>query len=268
MNSTGSDQACGMEHAGPAEREPANSTEHAYGFHGPVVGAQADRSTGIGRDALPDSSGIKRKALELGADIVGVCRLNPQWLRETSSLRNGRGIVDLPWVVVIGVAMYAEMFRTSPSPAIRQETRRGYRRMKEIACGLGEYFGELGHRAFAVGNGEALSIPLAIDAGTGQLGRNSMLITPEYGPCLRICKVFTDIPLNPDTKPTSVLAERCENCTACSEACPANAIEPGRKPSRDRWRLDTGLCGRYWREANRECAACISACPATWQGSG
>jgi len=44
-------------------------------------------------------------------------------------------------------------------------------------------------------NDTALSIPLAIDAGLGELGRNGLLITAEYGYCIRLCKIFTNLPL-------------------------------------------------------------------------
>ena len=63
-----------------------------------------------------------------------------------------------------------------------------------------------------MGNDTALSIPLAIDAGLGELGRNGLLITPEYGACVRLCKVFTDLPLEADRPVEFGLAEICQRC--------------------------------------------------------
>ena len=63
---------------------------------------------------------------------------------------------------------------------------------------LAEFIRILGYKAIPMGNDTSLSIPLAIDAGLGELGRHGLLITPEYGPCVRLCKVFTDLPLEPD----------------------------------------------------------------------
>ena len=40
--------------------------------------------------------------------------------------------------------------------------------------------------------------PLAIMAGLGELSRIGILITPEFGPRVRLCKVFTDLPLQAD----------------------------------------------------------------------
>ena len=43
-----------------------------------------------------------------------------------------------------------------------------------------------------------ITIPMAVDAGLGELGRNGLLLTEKYGPRVRLCKVFTDLPLEPD----------------------------------------------------------------------
>lgn len=43
-------------------------------------------------------------------------------------------------------------------------------------------------------NDISLSIPLAIEAGLGELGRNGLLITKDFGPCVRLCKIFTTCP--------------------------------------------------------------------------
>lgn len=47
-------------------------------------------------------------------------------------------------------------------------------------------------------NDTALAIPYAIKAGLGEYGRHGLLITPEYGPRVRIGKIFTDMPLAHD----------------------------------------------------------------------
>ena len=43
------------------------------------------------------------------------------------------------------------------------------------------------------------SIPIAIDAGLGELGRNGLLVTPKYGPRVRLAKILTNMPLVPDS---------------------------------------------------------------------
>jgi len=121
-------------------------------------------------------------------------------------------------------------------------------------------------------NDTALSIPLAIDAGLGELGRNGLLITPEYGPCVRICKVFTDLPLEAD-KPREIgIANFCRRCNLCAEACEVEAIQkepepsyrvlcPSNNPGVLKWAVDVDKCFSFWIENGMDCSTCISACP-------
>ncbi len=123
-----------------------------------------------------------------------------------------------------------------------------------------------------MGNDTALSIPLAIDAGLGQLGRNGLLITPEYGACVRLCKVFTDMPLVPDRPLDFGLTEFCRTCDKCSQACEAGAISTDPEPSFDvacpsnnsgikRWAVNADRCYEFWAENTAACSNCIAACP-------
>jgi len=91
---------------------------------------------------------------------------------------------------------------------------------------LAEAIRMMGYNAIPCKNGTALSIPLAIDAGLGQLGRNGLLITPKYGPAVRIGKVLTDMPLVPDRPIDFGVTEFCQSCKKCAEHCP-----PGPSPS-------------------------------------
>ena len=74
-----------------------------------------------------------------------------------------------------------------------------YSRMSLCGAMLAHFIRGLGYRAVPMGNDTALSVPLAIDAGLGELSRMGTLITPEYGPRVRLHKVFTDLPLAPDS---------------------------------------------------------------------
>jgi epoxyqueuosine reductase len=65
--------------------------------------------------------------------------------------------------------------------------------------------------------------PYAAAAGLGQLGRNGMLLTPEFGPRLRFVFVLTDAVL--DETPRYQGPNLClKDCTRCSEACPVCAL--------------------------------------------
>ncbi len=61
---------------------------------------------------------------------------------------------------------------------------------------------------------------IALRAGTGWIGRNNMLVHPEYGSRIRIATVLTDIPLKTDTPAEG----GCGECRKCISVCPVSAI--------------------------------------------
>ncbi|UCF10188.1 MAG: reductive dehalogenase [Candidatus Bipolaricaulota bacterium] len=221
------------------------------------------------------STEVKRAASDFGADLVGICRVDPRWLY--SHDRSGDP-VRIPetarFAIVMGIAMDREAVLTSPAYASAAATGVGYSRMAfAIAC-MAQFLRNLRYEAIPMGNDTALSIPLAIDAGLGALGRNGLLVTPELGSCLRLCKVFTDLPLEPDRPIDFGLQESCRNCTRCAEACEGEAISASREPSYDaacasnspgviRWAVDADRCYDFWIRNTAACSNCIAACPYT-----
>lgn len=101
-------------------------------------------------------------------------------------------------------------------------------------------------------------------AGLGWIGKNCLLITPEYGPRVRLATVLTDAPLEAG-KP---IPDGCGECRRCVEACPVNAItgrpfNPGE--ARD-LRLRAHLCHDYSERRERLigeglCGLCVYVCP-------
>ncbi len=101
-------------------------------------------------------------------------------------------------------------------------------------------------------------------AGLGWIGKNCLLITPEYGPRVRLATVLTDAPLEAG-KP---IPDGCGECRRCVEACPVNAIT-GRpfnpREARD-LRLRAHLCNDYSEKRGRLigeglCGLCVYVCP-------
>jgi len=66
---------------------------------------------------------------------------------------------------------------------------------------------------------------LAVEAGLGWIGRNGMLIDPEIGSWHFIGVLLTSLE---NDIPTTEVADRCGECTACVTACPTEAIRPDR----------------------------------------
>jgi len=217
---------------------------------------------------------ISEVAKRFGASLVGITRLDPRWLY--SNERSGNPVI-LPekavWAIVMAVEMDRELLSTSPAFSAAAESGRGYSKMAALGGAVGEYLRLLGYYARSCGNDTALSIPLAMDAGLGVMGRNGLLLTREFGPRVRICKVITDLELvqSPNDYPSS--EEVCSGCTLCAEACEAEALSSSESPTWDiltesnnpgvlRWQFNPEKCFDFWLEIGRDCSNCIAACPA------
>ncbi len=216
---------------------------------------------------------IKKVAELYGAYKVGVTRVNTNWLY--SKNMDGESI-EIPeeckFAIVMSVKMDGDVIQTSPSFTAAIVTGLAYSQMALLVACMAEFIRNLGYTAIPMGNDTALSIPLAIDAGLGELGRNGLLITPEYGPCVRICKLFTDMPLECDKPIDFGVTDFCKNCKKCAEACEAEAIQTTEKPSFHlacpsnnsgilRWAVNHDKCYNFWIENGVECSNCIVACP-------
>jgi len=68
--------------------------------------------------------------------------------------------------------------------------------------------------------------PFAASAGLGFVGKNGFLISEKFGPRQRFAFVLSSAELKPDTP----ISGRCpENCRACIDACPVNALTEDKK---------------------------------------
>jgi len=61
----------------------------------------------------------------------------------------------------------------------------------------------------------------AVSAGLGRVGKNSLLIIPQYGPNVYLSMMITDAPLEPDDPCDG---DPCADCNLCIEACPTGAL--------------------------------------------
>ncbi|HZK40171.1 MAG TPA: reductive dehalogenase [Atribacterota bacterium] len=231
---------------------------------------------------------VKDAATFYGSDLVGVTELDKRWVYDRNIYKPFKfGDVEHPIeteegfiipnsvnkVVVIAIKMNKEFILESPDVANFTATEFGYSKMGFLAISLSEFIRALGYNAIPCMNDTALSIPLAISAGLGQLGRNGLLMTPEYGACIRLCKVLTDMPLNIDKPIDFGLTEFCKQCLACARTCPADAISfedrtftgvcESNNSGVEKWYVDTVKCLRFWQTNGAACSNCIATCPFT-----
>jgi len=225
------------------------------------------------RDIEKMSIDIKKIASYYGAYQVGITSIDENWIYAKDMNNTDINIPkECKFAVVMTVKMDGSAIKTSPSYKACTATGLAYSQMAFLVSCMAEFIRNLGFKAIPMGNDTALSIPLAIDAGIGELGRNGLLITPEYGPCIRICKVFTDLPLKTDNPITFGVSSYCRNCKKCVEACEADAIQTDDEPSFKtacpsnrqgvlRWAVNQDKCYKFWIENGGECSNCIASCP-------
>jgi len=247
------------------------------------------------------SKKVKQMARMYGADMTGIGLINRKWIYETTCrnipepgkpktkpivFRNVVHPVESEAELVIPESVkYAIMFvvamphaSTQLGPSTTQtmgSADMGYGRMGLTAVALAEAIRSMGYNAIPSMNGTGLSVPMAIDAGLGQLGRMGYMITPWFGPHVRIAKVLTDMPLVTDFPIDFGVTEYCTSCGICAKECPSGAISPDRErtfipsastgnPGALKWYTNGKECLRWWIESGSAgCAKCMSVCPYT-----
>jgi reductive dehalogenase len=239
-------------------------------------------------DPAEMSETVKDVGLFLGAGLVGITELDERWLYRPGWERYGHKTLDIDaklpesikYAVVMAIETNYETVKHAPTAKASAAAGLGYSKMAALSHSMAKFIGALGHTAIACGNDTALSVPLGVDAGLGQLGRFGALITPEFGPRIRLCKVLTDLPLVP-TKPIDFgVTEFCDLCRKCAEHCPAQAIlygprthkarTPSTNPGLLKWPFDGEKCFRYWWQNGSknevgmyhvDCYQCVNVCP-------
>ncbi len=228
-------------------------------------------------DPVLNSKIVKRAAFHFQASLVGICELDRRFLYSHSYHLVTRKHVPLEipenfkYAIILAFEEDYDMIRTSPCFLAEATVGLAYSRMAFTAGSLAQFIRGLGYKAIPAGNDTALSIPMAIKAGLGELGRHGLLITKQYGPRVRIAKVFTDFPLEPDEPITFGVKEFCENCQKCAEHCPGQAIMYGDQTSRAvnestnsgvmKWPIDAEKCIRFWAKNKGSCTTCRRVCP-------
>lgn len=137
---------------------------------------------------------------------------------------------------IISIAM-AYPTRMKDAPRSTKEERRGIfarvswgmdyhdvlrDRLQKIAVFLKERVPDVTFKIM-VDTGELSDRAVAERAGIGFSGKNTSIITPEFGSFVYLGELITNIPFIPDTP----LEESCGDCRICLDACPTEALVEG-----------------------------------------
>jgi epoxyqueuosine reductase len=244
------------------------------------------------------STAVRRLAVALGFDGVGITSadtLDPapvqEWLARghaagmswlsTSRCDPSRVLAGARSIISVALSYHHPGPRTARGPAdgphgvvARYARGRDYHdvlklRLQALAARLKARFPEARYRA-AVDTAPLLEKALAVRAGLGWMGKNTLLIRPPHGSWIVLGELLTDLELAPDD---TEVPDRCGACVRCLEACPTGALVAP-------YRLDARRCIAYLTIENRGsiprelrpqvgdrvfgCDACQEACP--WNG--
>lgn len=225
-------------------------------------------------DQAKTSELVKQYARHIGADMVGICRVDPLWIYSHKGeihYQNwqewGQEIENLPpYAVVMLTEMSWDHVSAAPHTPTLAESANDYGKGAYLSTVLGRWFAHMGYQGVAQHsrNYDTLLVPLAVDAGLGEMGRHGYLIAPTFGARVRIFATLTDMPLQVDQPISIGVDEFCEKCKKCAESCPSKSIPLDAKTVSNgikRWKLNAETCFEYWAKVGTDCSICMAVCP-------
>ena len=217
------------------------------------------------------SENIKEIALQLGASLAGIA--NADAVLQTPSHRGRRKLQQrFRYTSIVVMALV----HPASDPELDWWTGRGgtpgNRKIQRISKSLQVWL-KREHAMISrmipyhVEKGGIFLKEASVAAGLGIIGRNNLLITPQYGACTRLGALSLKSEIPPD-KP--IRFNPCEKCSApCLAACPQNAFEQGtynRHACEHQMRRDEADRKNISRRGKTRsviayCRACEWACP-------
>lgn len=239
---------------------------------------------------------IQQHALTLGIDKIGFASAEPfdhleENLVQQKQANHTSGfehpnikeriypdlIFDNPQsLIAICLAYPSQIINPHPSQA---ENRRGSfaraswgidyhdilnQRMEALIDYLKDLFPD-NHFKAMVDTGELIDVAVAERAGIGFIGRNGLIITPEFGSFVYLGEIITDIPF----KPSQRIPNGCGDCDRCIRSCPTQALlGDGRMNAKRCLSYQTQTKGHLPEEFRRKithviygCDICQLTCP-------
>ena len=187
----------------------------------------------------PDAAAVKRRAIELGADLAGIASAatlnafppDPRWPQTPERIS--------PYVnsvIVLVQRIPAGAFRARLNEPVQYMDMLVMRKMDKTAWRLADELERLGHPTFVTAAqetdwnykkasyGRLSTRHLGVEAGLGTLGLEVNILTPEFGPRVYLTGILTELELEPDQR---IAEQVCigESCSRCLHSCPADAVQ-------------------------------------------
>jgi epoxyqueuosine reductase len=202
---------------------------------------------------VPENKFIKQKARELGFDQVGIAKAEfleteaaelENWLKKGyhGKMTYMENYFDkrldprllLPGAKSIILLSHNYFPKEKQPDDTYQIAKYAYgedyhfvlkRKMYELVAWMQDQFGSFAYRVFT-DSAPVMERVWGKRAGLGWIGKNSLLIQPGKGSFFFLAEIITDLELEYDPP---ALYDRCGRCTRCIDACPTQAILPGRQ---------------------------------------
>jgi epoxyqueuosine reductase QueG len=190
----------------------------------------------LGRN--PDAAAVKRRALELGADLAGIASAatlnafppDPRWPQTPERISPYvKSVIVLVQRIPVGA------FRTKSNVPVQYMDMLVLRKMDKVAYRLAQEMERQGHPTFVTAAqetdwsykrasyGRLSTRHLGVEAGLGTLGLEVNILTPEFGPRIYLTGILTELELEPDQRITEQVCIG-ESCSRCLHSCPPNAV--------------------------------------------
>lgn len=163
-----------------------------------------------------------------------------------------------PCAVLFGKALsreYISDLRAEREPK-HKEVLNSERKMDTLAVKIAEQLAAEGYRSIGkLKTGQLPHKTVALRAGLGFIGKNNLLVTPQYGCALMMGKVLTEAPFTAHC--VEPHEPQCGSCQLCVEVCPNKALL-GKT-----WTVTTSRDEILTRKLCTLCVKCMACCPYT-----
>jgi len=202
-------------------------------------------------------------AYYLGIGKIGYTNITPNLVYQDSS-------VLFPNVIVLIYEMNKDLIQKAPSFDTFKMIMGTYKELNQHTNLLANF---LRRKNYAAQAGPALGgvsnyVVMAKIANLGWVGKHGLLITPEFGPRIRLSVIFTNIQNLPKSKDSSHswIESFCKKCGECVNTCPGDAIlnKPIINKKTQFTHIDNNECYPHFYN-QYGCSVCIKNCPFSYR---
>lgn len=222
---------------------------------------------------------LRDTASLLEIDVIGIADLKKA--KDFIRIQGGENISQFPKAISLGIrlidAIVDELYRHEELTAIytyKALYNITNAKLDRAAHSIARLIQKAGFKAYPIPASQtvnprklegAISHKLVANlAGLGWIGKNCLLISPEYGPRVRYVTVLTDAIL----KTGEPLDNRCGDCRECIDICPVKAFTgvPFNSKEPRSVRFKAHSCKNYTDKRQKIfgegiCGLCVYVCP-------